>query len=149
MRCSLGSNGVTSVKREGDGCTPIGSYKLRESFYRSDRIDKPDFPSFFNNTATRINYGWCDDTSSSLYNKFVYLPFSESHEILYMNSSVYDLLAVIGYNDSPVVVGAGSAIFFHVTETYGATAGCIALSLPDLEWVLTNIDESTYIEIFE
>jgi L,D-peptidoglycan transpeptidase YkuD (ErfK/YbiS/YcfS/YnhG family) len=148
IRCSLGKNGVTSDKKEGDGCTPIGSFKLRQSFYRADRIPKPTLPSWFASAETLPDYGWCDDVNSVEYNKFVMLPFAESHENLWLNdSSVYDLLAVIGYNDDPIIPGAGSAIFFHVTESYGSTAGCVAISLADLQWVLENIEPSTYMEI--
>jgi L,D-peptidoglycan transpeptidase YkuD (ErfK/YbiS/YcfS/YnhG family) len=50
---------------------------------------------------------------------------------------VYDLIGVLGFNDSPVVKGAGSAIFLHVARPDGApTEGCVALSLPDLLDVL-------------
>ena len=150
IRCSLGENGVTLNKREGDGCTPIGSFKLRESFYRADRIPKPALPHWFPSTVTLPTYGWCDDVNSDEYNKFVTLPFAGSHENLWLNdTSVYDLLAVIGYNDNPIVQGAGSAIFFHVTETFGGTAGCVAVSLGDLQWVLNNIEPLSYMEILE
>jgi len=147
MRCSLGQNGITSFKQEGDGCTPVGSFKLRESFYRADRIEEPHFPSWFNRTVTLPNFGWCDDPASDFYNRFIFLPTNYSHEELWLNSSVYDLLAVVGYNDNPVVPNGGSAIFFHVTETYGPTAGCVALSLIDLKWVLSRINESTFMVI--
>jgi len=50
---------------------------------------------------------------------------------------VYDVVVVLGYNDDPPVPGKGSAIFMHIArEGYTGTAGCIALSLPDLLEVL-------------
>ncbi len=64
------------------------------------------------------------------------------------DSNVYDLFGVIGYNDAPVVTGKGSAIFFHVTDTYGPTAGCVALSRDDLNWVLANLDATTLMCIY-
>ena len=100
-----------------------------------------DFPHFFEVNLTQPNFGWCDDPNSALYNTFVELPLNASHERLWLNNSpVYDMLAVVGYNDDPIVKGKGSAIFFHVTETYGGTAGCISMSLLDLQFVLSNID---------
>ncbi len=150
--CALGRGGVVSSedKVEGDGCTPSGSYPLREGYFREDRIGpiQSSIPKFFNVTQTRPNFGWCDEPSDSNYNKFVYLPHNSSYENLWLTDSVvYDLFAVIGYNDNPVTPGKGSAIFFHVTENYGATAGCIAIRLDDLMWVLQNILPSTEIVI--
>lgn len=143
--CALGRNGVTDDKKEGDGCTPVGSFPLRRAFYRADRVAKPTTVLEIN--ATLPNFGWCDDTESDSYNTFVDLPFPFSHEDLWLQSSYYDIMAVIGYNDDPVVVGAGSAIFFHVTPDYNGTAGCVAISQDDIAWVLSNINTDTLIEI--
>ena len=52
---------------------------------------------------------------------------------MWREDGVYDLVVVLGYNDAPVVQGAGSAIFMHVARSdYAATEGCIALALDDL-----------------
>jgi L,D-peptidoglycan transpeptidase YkuD (ErfK/YbiS/YcfS/YnhG family) len=150
MKCSVGKHGVTTDKIEGDGCTPAGSYLLRRAFYRIDRIkiDARSFPTFLNLQATHPDYGWIDDVQSPQYNEFTYLPVDVSHEKLFLtDSNVYDLIAVVGYNDSPPIPGKGSAIFFHVTESYGPTAGCIALSLSDLTWVLSQVQSDTYMVI--
>ncbi len=48
---------------------------------------------------------------------------------------VYDYGAVIAYNTSPTVPGAGSAIFLHVSGG-GATSGCVALPTSELLAVL-------------
>ena len=40
FKCSLGRNGITKNKVEGDKCTPSGIYKLNQVFYRADRIKK-------------------------------------------------------------------------------------------------------------
>ena len=50
------------------------------------------------------------------YNQQILLQFAGSHEELWRNDSLYDLIVVIGYNDAPALPGAGSAIFLHVTE---------------------------------
>jgi L,D-peptidoglycan transpeptidase YkuD (ErfK/YbiS/YcfS/YnhG family) len=50
---------------------------------------------------------------------------------------VYDVIAVLGWNDAPVERGRGSAIFLHVARPdWAATEGCVALALPDLLEVL-------------
>ena len=76
------------------------------------------------------------------------LPFEPSHETLWLESSVYDVLAVIGYNDAPIVPGHGSAIFFHVASpNFGPTAGCVSMLLDDLVWILGRINENTFMNI--
>jgi L,D-peptidoglycan transpeptidase YkuD (ErfK/YbiS/YcfS/YnhG family) len=147
FNCTLGRNGVTSDKREGDGCTPRGSFTLRGGYYRRDRIGDVEVPAFFNMTATQENFGWCDAPDDPNYNKFVFLPYSVSHEKLWLDSVYYDSFAVIGYNDDPVVPSYGSAIFLHVTETHGPTAGCVAMSIDGLKWVLARITPGTRMRI--
>ena len=41
FRCSIGKNGITNNKIEGDNCTPIGTFKLGPLYYRKDRNSKP------------------------------------------------------------------------------------------------------------
>ena len=36
FRCSLGKNGIKYKKKEGDGCTPKGIFKLIKIYYRKD-----------------------------------------------------------------------------------------------------------------
>jgi L,D-peptidoglycan transpeptidase YkuD (ErfK/YbiS/YcfS/YnhG family) len=151
FQCALGKNGATYEKKEGDGKTPLGSFPLRRAFYRADKVTDSSTPdcygvsSYLNCQATQTNFGWVDDSSDDLYNQFVYLPYNASHEELYLStSSVYDLLAVIGYNDDPIIPYAGSAIFFHVASPgYGGTAGCISMELKDLVFVLSQVTADT------
>ena len=80
MACSLGKNGVSSDKREGDGKTPTGSFSLRRGFIRTDKVNlKPsNFPPTFAMNETQQTFAWCDDPSSYDYNEFVELPFNAS-----------------------------------------------------------------------
>jgi L,D-peptidoglycan transpeptidase YkuD (ErfK/YbiS/YcfS/YnhG family) len=137
VRCALGRGGVRRDKREGDGATPAGHFPLREVFYRPDRLPPPagGLPT----RALDADLGWCDDPSHPAYNRRVRLPFSAGHERLWRDDEVYDLLAVIGYNDAPVRPGCGSAIFLHVARPdYAATKGCVALALADLASLLAD-----------
>jgi L,D-peptidoglycan transpeptidase YkuD (ErfK/YbiS/YcfS/YnhG family) len=146
--CSLGEHGVTSQKKEGDGYTPRGSYPIRRGFYRADRVGEVIVPTFLDMQQTQPDFGWCDGPDDDMYNMFVNIPYSASYENLWLDdSAAYDVMAVIGYNDDPVVPGLGSAIFFHVTTTYGPTAGCVAVALNDIKWVLSMIEEDTRINI--
>lgn len=142
-RCSLGQNGVTGDKREGDLKTPLGSFPLRECWYRADRIDAPK-------TALPLRViekddGWCDDPKSEFYNQPVKLPFEPSHEELWREDRKYDIIVTLGYNDQPLrIPGRGSAIFLHVApEGYPATQGCVGLSMPDLLEVLAQVKPGT------
>jgi L,D-peptidoglycan transpeptidase YkuD (ErfK/YbiS/YcfS/YnhG family) len=63
----------------------------------------------------------------------VRLPYATLDERLWREDSLYDIVVVIGFNDTPIVSGKGSAIFLHIARSdYGPTAGCIALSRDDL-----------------
>lgn len=138
-------------------------------FHLLDRISSIDLPDFVTTQSTVPSDGWVDDSNSTVYNQYVTLPSSNgiicysvfllelivtligpdvynSYENLYLDASSYDLMAVVGYNDDPVVKDKGSAIrrsniqqhgarriFFHVasivndttsnTTTLGPTAG--------------------------
>jgi L,D-peptidoglycan transpeptidase YkuD (ErfK/YbiS/YcfS/YnhG family) len=137
-KVALGKGGIVSDKKEGDGATPNGCFPIREIFYREDRISKPK-------TATTIrslsdNDGWSDDVSKPEYNQLVKLPYDGSHEKLWREDEVYDIIVVLGYNDSPPVQGKGSAIFMHIARpTYSPTLGCIALKREDLIEVIESI----------
>jgi len=132
-RCAAGRSGVVLDKKEGDGGTPVGSFKIRQIFYRPDRINPAELKTSIPLVALSQNDGWCDDVNSSEYNKYVKLPFEPSHENLWREDHVYDIIAVLSYNDDPVVKGKGSAIFLHVArDNYAPTAGCIALEKNDL-----------------
>ncbi len=135
MRCAVGRGGITTTKREGDGATPAGRFLLRQVLYRPDRLAPPatHLPARPLDAAD----GWCDDPDDPAYNRFVRQPFAARHETLWRADGLYDLLAVIGYNDAPPVAGLGSAIFLHVAAPgYASTEGCVALALPDLRDIL-------------
>jgi L,D-peptidoglycan transpeptidase YkuD (ErfK/YbiS/YcfS/YnhG family) len=147
--CALGRAGVVADKREGDGGTPQGRFFLRELRYRADRIAAPttSLPAYPIDPAD----GWCDDPADGAYNRLVRLPLPASAEALMREDDLYDALVVIGYNDDPVVPGAGSAIFLHVAKgqpgAFEPTAGCVALPLEDLLRVLTRCGANTQIDI--
>jgi L,D-peptidoglycan transpeptidase YkuD (ErfK/YbiS/YcfS/YnhG family) len=83
--------------------------------------------------------GWCDDPKSPSYNRPVKLPCAVSHERLWREDGIYDLVLVIGHNDDPIRPGDGSAVFIHVAHgDYRPTAGCVALAREDLLEVLAG-----------
>ncbi|MFT3722675.1 MAG: L,D-transpeptidase family protein [Hyphomonadaceae bacterium] len=148
VRCALGRTGVTPAesKREGDGASPAGVWPMRQLYWRADRLARP---------ATGLpaieiipEAGWCDDPLDPFYNRPVILPYPTSHEKLWREDRVYDLIVELGYNDAPVVPGKGSAIFLHLArEDYSPTEGCIACALPDLLALLRDAKPGDELEI--
>jgi L,D-peptidoglycan transpeptidase YkuD (ErfK/YbiS/YcfS/YnhG family) len=131
FQCAVGRSGVAMNKREGDGATPIGCFTLRYLLFRPDRRDPPET----NGLPVRAlvpQLGWCDDPSDRAYNQAVNLPYPGHTEAMWREDGLYDLLAILGYNDNPVIAGRGSAIFLHLARPgYPPTEGCIALNEPD------------------
>ena len=134
-RCALGINGVTSRKREGDGATPLGCFPLRRILYRDDRTNRP--VSALPVARLDQNDAWCDDPEDHAYNRPVTVPYPGHTEPLWREDGLYDVLAIMGHNDDPVVRGCGSAIFLHVAAPdFAPTRGCIAIAREDLLAIL-------------
>ena len=146
-RCALGWAGLKKNKSEGDGTTPVGRFPLRRVFYRADRLTKPKTRLIVR--ALQPDDGWCNDPSSvNYYNQFVTLPFIPSHERLWREDEIYDIIVEIGYNDAPAVAGKGSAIFIHIARpNYSPTRGCVALCRQDLITILETCEYKTDIFI--
>jgi len=138
--CALGRAGMIDAasKREGDGKTPVGTYSFRQVFYRADKMAEPR--TILTSTPLSKALGWCDDPVHKQYNQLVQLPFASSHEKLWRDDTLYDLVLVIGHNDAPVVPELGSAIFVHVAKGgFLPTEGCVALERPALLALLSLI----------
>jgi L,D-peptidoglycan transpeptidase YkuD (ErfK/YbiS/YcfS/YnhG family) len=138
FRAAIGRSGITADKREGDGASPLGAWPMRRLHYRADRLILPAIalPA----RAIRPEDGWCDDPAHRDYNRLVRRPFAASHEKMWREDGLYDLVVELGYNDDPPVPGRGSAIFLHVARPdFGPTAGCLALAKADLLDALTAI----------
>lgn len=146
-RCALGKSGLSTAKREGDNATPVGVFPLRMVLYRPD--------VFASAPVTKLPVrplspedGWSDDAALPEYNTLIRLPYQGSHEKLWRDDRVYDLIVTVGYNDDPPIPGKGSAIFMHVArEGFTPTAGCIALAQEDLLEVLKDADVGTELVI--
>ncbi len=124
--CSLGRSGITTLKREGDGATPFGEFRLLYGYFRPDRglLAKTQLPFLPITEAS----GWCDEANHPNYNAFVTLPFPKSHEKMMRDDRLYDVCIVLDYNIFPKARNMGSAIFFHLTRPdRGPTEGCVAI----------------------
>ena len=146
LPCTLGPGGVRARKREGDAATPAGTWPLRCVYYRPDRVNRP-------RTALPVyriaaDDGWCDDPLDDRYNRPVKMPYPASAEHLYRDDTLYDIVVVLGHNDAPVVPGAGSCVFFHLTgPERGPTAGCVAVTLHHMNVLLARCGTNTSMRI--
>ena len=125
--CSVGKGGLTQHKREGDGCSPIGSWRLIGAGYRPDRTSPPWFGRGVMRlkpiTPTDI---WSDDPTDPRYNHgFSARDYAYSHERLRRSDRQYDLFFATDFNWPDAEPGKGSAIFVHIWRApRQGTAGC-------------------------
>jgi L,D-peptidoglycan transpeptidase YkuD (ErfK/YbiS/YcfS/YnhG family) len=130
-RCALGPAGVRARKREGDGATPRGTFRLLTVHYRADRIARPHTPLPIRQLRSRD--GWADAPGDRNYNRSVSLPYPASHERMWRDDRLYDVVVSLDHNTRPRIRGHGSCIFLHVAAPgFTPTAGCIALRRADL-----------------
>lgn len=146
FRCSLGKNGISNKKKEGDGITPRGTFKLTKLFYREDKIK--NIRTNIKRVKIKKNMGLCDDPKSKFYNKLVKLPSKFSHEKLYRKDNIYNIAVVLDYNLNPIIKNKGSAIFIHVTKkNYKGTQGCIGLKQKELIKLIRVVKRNQKIRI--
>lgn len=138
--CTIGRSGACPAedKSEGDGCTPLGSWPIRGTLFHPGRAA----PS--NGCALPWRWineqdGWSDDPADPSYNRPVRLPHPFSAETLVRNDPLYDIIIVLGHNDTPPKSGKGSAIFFHVWNEGKPTEGCVAIARKDMDALLPEL----------
>ena len=146
FRCALGKAGIKKKIMEGDNITPKGIFKIIKIYYRPDKIK--EIKTLTKKIKIKKNMGWCDDPKSRSYNQQIKLPTKYSHEKLYRNDNLYDLIAVLNYNIDPIIKNKGSAIFLHIAKnSYQDTKGCIALKKKHLIEIISKIKKNTKIKI--
>ena len=143
---ALGRAGILANKREGDGGTPRGRFRLKQLWWRADRITRP---------RTRLPVrpigpadAWSEDPADRRYNRPVRRQPGEPGDRLMREDGLYDLIIEIGHNDRPRIAGRGSAVFIHVArDNFGPTAGCVGLRPGDLLRLLERLSPRTWIDI--
>ncbi|MDF1748140.1 MAG: L,D-transpeptidase family protein [Alphaproteobacteria bacterium] len=149
--CSMGRSGLISApdKREGDGATPIGRWRLLQVYYRPDRMVDPVITKLPSRPLSPQD-GWCDAPDDLAYNQFVQRPYAASHEEMWRQDGLYDIVVTTDHNTDPAVPGMGSAIFLHCRhETGKPTAGCIAVDKAVLHQILKELDADSWLVIQE
>ena len=146
FKCSVGKNGSTHNKKEGDKKTPKGTFSIENLYFRLDKIGK--LKTSLKTIKINKDMGWCDDINfPEKYNKLIKVRKNIRCEKLKRNDDKYNLLLPIKYNFNKPKVGLGSCIFIHLTKNYKPTAGCIALKKKDFLIMLKIINKNTKIKI--
>lgn len=143
---ALGRGGIRANKREGDGATPRGRFRLLRIWWRADRLARPDAAI----PIRRIGEddGWCEDPRDRNYNRPVKLSPSSSADRLWREDHLYDLVIELDHNTRPRVPFRGSAVFIHFARKgFTPTAGCVALKRGDLQKLLPLLAKKCWIEI--
>ncbi len=137
LPCVIGKNGVSKLKREGDGKTPTGKHQIVGMLYRPDKISRPRKWAL----PIRPRDIWSDDVKDPNYNLMGTSPSLFGHEQLFRSDRLYDLILITNWNWPYAVKGRGSAIFIHSwRKNASPTEGCIALSIDNLLKVAKFID---------
>lgn len=163
--CVIGKGGTKPAyeKSEGDGATPLGSYKILRGFYRADRIEKPQTAGL-EMIAIEKDMGWDDDINSLYYNQWIKTNYPlGKDESFWREDARYNIILVLDHNgawpfesERPQGIhaqkGKGSAIFIHVwgKDQQGnrlPTAGCVALQQSDLLEILMQLQSDQKVEI--
>jgi len=146
LPCALGRSGTSHAKREGDGASPVGRFPLLQAFYRPDHGPRPR--TGLKLRPIRPTDGWSDDVRDRRYNRPVRLPCPTSHERMWRDDHLYDVVIDIAWNRGPIRLGRGSAIFLHLARPgFLPTEGCVAVEPRMIRRLLERIGPHTRIEI--
>ncbi len=146
IRVALGRSGINVNKREGDGTTPAGRYRLVRLWWRPDRLPRPQ--TLLPVKPIRITDAWCEVPSERQYNKPISVAPGQPGDRLWRSDALYDLIIEIDHNRRPRVAGRGSAVFIHVARAELApTAGCVSLPAAALRRLVARLGQRTTVTI--
>lgn len=132
----FGYKGLATAKgkREGDGKTPMGQYRIPFTFGTKA---KPKGTKIEYRRADR-NDQWCSRSGSRHYNTWMSAPNRScraKHAEVFSKIPQYSHVAVVDYN-SARKAGRGSAIFVH-KHGKGSTAGCVSVTGKQMVTLIT------------
>lgn len=140
MHGLVGKNGISSVKKEGDGKTPKGVFSLTTSFGTDPMPTGTKIPY----KRVNKNFYWVDDVKSKDYNKMIYYrgnPNNKWNSYERLTHRLYSHAIVVNYNTNPIVKGKGSAIFLHTRDgSTKYTLGCVAMYKGHVKMLLQKLD---------
>jgi L,D-peptidoglycan transpeptidase YkuD (ErfK/YbiS/YcfS/YnhG family) len=146
IKVAIGRGGIKTGKREGDGTTPAGRYRLVRLWWRADRGPQPG--TLLPVRPIAETDGWCEDPADRRYNRPIRMPPGASGDRLTRADALYDLIIEIDHNQRPRIAGRGSAVFIHVARAdMTPTAGCVSMPAGTLRRLLASLGPDTTITI--
>ena len=143
---ALGRGGIKANKREGDGATPRGIYRLKRLWWRADRHPRP--PTRLPVQRITPDDGWCENPTDRHYNRRIKVPPKSKADRLARKDNLYDFILELDHNTRPRIAGRGSAVFIHVARPgFTPTAGCVALNISVLRRLLARLGPRTKIMV--
>lgn len=143
---ALGRGGIKANKREGDGGTPRGRFRLRRLWWRADKHPRP--ATALPSQRIKPDDGWCEDPGDRRYNQPVKVAPQANADRLARPDDLYDFIIEIDHNTRPRIAGRGSAVFIHAArQGFAPTAGCVALELKMLRRLLPYLGPDTRIVV--
>ena len=143
----LGRSGIRANKREGDGATPRGRFRLVRLWWRSDRFPKPS--TLLPSRRIDAAIAWCEQPAHPNYNRPFRLSANEPGDRLWRDDHMYDWIVEIDHNTRPRIAGRGSAVFLHVARPERSpTAGCVAFDAKALRRLIARVGPKTRIDIY-
>jgi L,D-peptidoglycan transpeptidase YkuD (ErfK/YbiS/YcfS/YnhG family) len=147
FKAACGRSGRGVLKHEGDGLSPVGSFRLETLLYRSDRVLRPR--TGLRAQALKDGWAWCEEVGDRNYNRCVHVAPGSGHDILKRADHLYDFIVVTSHNQRPRIQNRGSAIFFHLARKgFQPTAGCIAVSRAAMRAIVARCGPKTRLVIY-
>jgi L,D-peptidoglycan transpeptidase YkuD (ErfK/YbiS/YcfS/YnhG family) len=143
---ALGRGGILANKREGDGATPRGTFRLKRLWWRADRDPRPS--STLPLRQITPEDAWCEDPADRRYNRPIRVPPGATGDRLRRDDHLYDFIIEIDHNTQPRIARRGSAVFIHVARPdLSPSAGCVTMSKSWMRALLRKVGRDTRISI--
>lgn len=138
---NVGTNGIDKV-REGDRRTPTGDYEITVAY------------GIKNNPGTSLPYIDVVETTYCCAEPIAYNRIIDVREVKHDCKGEHMIEYTPEYNygffydyNKECVLGKGSALFFHCTGPKPSTAGCVAVSEPNMVAILRALEPGARIII--
>jgi len=130
------------VKKEGDGKSPAGIFRLSTAFgYAAQEPSGWKMPYMSLTPSVECVDDVCSKFYNHVLNRATVAPDWSSSEQMLRPDGLYRWGIMVDHNAEPVIAGGGSCIFLHIwLGPSQGTTGCTAMAQEQLEGVLARLD---------